>query len=73
MTRYSVRDRVFVKGYGFLSFATNMDKSTGENIWKKLSGKYSQKCLDDTKQSATDPLKPISKKVIQKTAEATGD
>ena len=35
--RYSVqpRDRIFAKGYGFLSFAKNM----GKNISKNLSGK----------------------------------
>ena len=40
MTRYSVqpRDRIFVKGYGFLSFAKNM----GTNISENLSDKYSQ-------------------------------
>ena len=38
MTRYSVqpRDRIFVKGYGFLSFAENMDKHIGKNITKNL-------------------------------------
>ena len=36
MTRYSVkpRDRIFVKGYGFLSFAKNVGKDIGENISK---------------------------------------
>ena len=45
MTRYSVqlRDRTFVKGYGFLSFARNMGKNIGKNISKNLSNKYSQK------------------------------
>ena len=35
MTRYSVqpRDRIFVKGYGFLSFAKNMCKDIGKNMW----------------------------------------
>ena len=39
--RYSVqpRDRIFVKGYGFLSFAKNMSKNIGKNISKNLSGK----------------------------------
>ena len=48
MTRYSVqpRDQIFVKGYGFLSFAKNM----GKNISKNLSGKYSQKLLDHAKK-----------------------
>ena len=75
MTRYSVqpRDRIFVKGYGFLLFAKNMGKSIGKNISKSLSGKYSQKALDHGKKSPTDALKTSSKRVIQKTAEATGD
>ena len=36
MTRYSVqtRYRIFVKGYGFLSFAKNMDRNIGKNISK---------------------------------------
>ena len=40
--RYSVqpRDRIFVNGYGFLSFAKNMGKNIGRNISKNLSGKY---------------------------------
>ena len=65
--RYSIepRNRVCVKGYGFLSFA----KSIGKN----LSDKYSQKLIDTTKKSATDALKTASKRVIEKTAEATGD
>ena len=82
MTCYSVqpRDRIFVKGYGFLSFAKNMGKHIGKNISKNLSSKYSpgmlaarQKIVDPTKQSTTDALKTDSKRVIQKTAEATGD
>ena len=37
--RYSVqpRDLIFVKGYGFLSFAKNMGRNTGKNISKNLS------------------------------------
>ena len=75
MTRYSVqpRDRIFAKGYGFLSFAKNMGKIIGKNISKNLSSKYSQKILHHAKQSATATLKTASKRSIQKTAEATGD
>ena len=82
MTRYSVqpRDRIFVKGYGFLSFADNMGKNIGKNISKNLSGKNSpgilaihQKILDHAKQSATDTFKIASKRANQKEAEATGD
>ena len=65
--RYSIepRDRIYVKGYRFLSFAKNMGKS--------VSNKYDQKLLDSAKTSTADAIKTASKKVIQKTAEATGD
>ena len=65
--RYSTepRDRIYVKRYGFLSFAKNMGKI--------LSNKYSQKLLDNDKRSTTDAIKTASKRAIQKTAEATGD
>ena len=65
--RYSIepRDRKYLKVYGFLSFAKNIDKN--------ISSKYSQKLVDSTKKSATDAIKPASKRAIQKTAEATGD
>ena len=45
----------------------------GKNISKNLSSKYIQKPLDHAKQFATDALKTASKRVIQKTAKATGD
>ena len=63
---YSIepRDTIYVKGYGFLSFA--------ENIGKNLSNKYGQKVLDSAKKSTTDAIKTPSKRAIQKTAEATG-
>ena len=38
-----------------------------------MSGKYSHKLIHHAKQSATDALKTTSKRVIQKTVEATGD
>ena len=65
--RYSIepRDRIYVKGYGFLSFAKNMGKS--------LSNKYGQKLLDSAKKSTTDAIKTASERAIQKTAEAIGD
>ena len=65
--RYSIkpRDRIYVKGYGFLSFA----KNTGEN----LSNKYGQKPLDNAEKSTTDAIKTASKRTIQTTAEATGN
>ena len=65
--RYSIepRDRIYVKGYGFLSFT--------KNIGKNLNNKYGQKLLDSTKKSTADATKTASKSAIQKTAEATGD
>ena len=65
--RYSIepKDRIYVKGYGFLSFAKNMGKH--------LSNKYSQTLLDTAKKSTTDATKTASKGAIQKTAEAKGD
>ena len=56
MMRYSIQPKngIFVKGYGFLSFAKNM----GKNIGKSFSGKYSpgmlamrQELLDYAKKS----------------------
>ena len=65
--RYSIepRNRIYVKGYGFLSFAKNMGKS--------LSNKYGQKLFDSAKKSTTDAIKTASKRTVQKTAEASGD
>ena len=65
--RYSIeqRDRIYVKGYGFLSFSKNMGKS--------LSNKYGQKILYSAKKSTADAIKTALKRAIQKTAEATGD
>ena len=61
--RYSIepRDRVYIKGYGFMSFARSM------------SNKYGEKLVDAAKNSATDAIRTASKRAIQKTAEETGD
>ena len=49
--RYSIelKDRIYVKGYRFLSFA----KSMGKNV----SNKYGQKRLGSAKKSTTDATK----------------
>ena len=59
--RYSIESRIYVKGYGFLSFAKN------------IGNKYGKKLFDTAKKSTTDVIKTASKRAIQKTAEATGD
>ena len=73
--RYSVqpKDQIFVKGYGFSSFAKNMHTNIGKFISRTLSAKYSQKLLDYAKQSATDAHETSSKRAYQKAAETTGD
>ena len=50
-----------------------MCKNIGKNIRKNLCGKCCQKLLHHAKQSATHGLKTTSTRVIQKTAEATGN
>ena len=59
MTRYSIepRTRKNVKGYEFLSFATN----------------FSNKCRKQLLDTRLDALKTASKKVVHKVAEATGE
>ena len=52
----------------FCFFARNMG-----NISKNSSSIYSQKLLNHAKQSVTHAIKTASKRVIQKTVEATGD
>ena len=44
---YSIepRNRIYVKGYGFLSFAKNLG-THATRIAKNLSNKYGQKLLD---------------------------
>ena len=64
---YSIepRDQVYVKGYGFLSFAMI--------IGKKERGKYSHEHLNIAKISTTNTLKTASKRAIPKAVEATDD
>ena len=46
--RHSIETRIYVKGYGFLSFA--------KNIGKNLSNKYGQKIFHTTKKSTKDAI-----------------
>ena len=61
--RYSTepRFRKHVKGYVFLSFA------------RKFGNNYGKKLMDTTTKTGIDAAKTVSKRVVQKTAEATGD
>ena len=61
--RYSTepRFRKYVKGYCFFSFA------------RKLGDKYGKKLMNSATKTGIDAAKAASKRVVQKTAEATGD
>ena len=61
--RYSAGPRFpkYVKGYGFLSFA------------RKCVDKYGKKLIDTAAKTRIDAAKTALKRVVQKTAEATGD
>ena len=61
--RYSTEPifRKYVKGYGFLPFA------------RKFGDKYGKKLIDTTTKIGIDLTKTASKRVVQETAEATGD
>ena len=61
--RYSIEPkyRKYVKRYNFLSFA------------KKFDDNYGKKLMDTATKTGIDTAKTVSKRVVQKTAEATGD
>ena len=60
--RYSTEPkfRKYVEGYGFLSFA------------RKFGDKYGKKLIDTATKTGIDTVKTASKRVAQKTVEATG-
>ena len=72
--RYSIepKDRIYVKGYGFLFFAKNMGRHATK-FAENLRSKYGQKLLHNAKKLTSDATKTASERGIQKTAEATGD
>ena len=61
--RYSIepRERTYVKGYGFLSFARN------------FSDKYSKSLMDKGIDLSKTFAKTVGKKILKETAKATGD
>ena len=61
--RYSTEPkfRKYVQGYGFLSFA------------RRLGGRYGKKLIDTATKTGIDAENTASKRVVQETAEATGD
>ena len=61
--RYSLEPkyRKYVQDYGLLSFA------------RKFEDKYGKKLMDTATKTGIDATKTASKRVVQKTEEATGD
>ena len=70
--RYSLEPeyRKYAKGYGFLSFARNFGNKYGKSM---ISSKNVKKLIDGATKTSKDFAKIAGKKVIHKTAEATGD
>ena len=85
--RYSLepRYRRYVQGQGFMSFARNIGNKYGKSIInsknakkifdvsKSMKNKYGKKILDNSLSAGKDFAKIAGKKVLTKTAEATGD
>ena len=61
--RYSTEPkfRIYAKGYGFLS------------IVRKVGDKYGKRLMETATTTGIDAAKAAPKRVVQKTAEATGD
>ena len=79
--RYSLerRYRKYVQGQGFMSFAKNIGNKYGRKLFdksmdvsKKYGKKYGNKLLDNI-SAGKDFAKIAGKKVLTKSAEATGD
>ena len=76
--RYSLElhYRRYVQGQGFMSFATNIGNKYGKKIFdvrKSMKNKYGKKILDNSLSAGKDFAKIAGKKVLIKSAEATGD
>ena len=79
--RYSLEPsyRRYVQGQGFMSFAKNIGNKYGRKIFgksidvsKSMKKKYRKKILDNSLSAGKD-FKIAGKKVLTKSAEATGD
>ena len=77
--RYSIEPtyRRYVKGYGFLSFARKFGDKYGKKLMntatKVGTSKYVKKITDTTKKQGSEFAKTAGKRIVQKSAEATGD
>ena len=76
--RYSLEPnyRKYVQGQGFMSFAKNIGNKYDRKIFDKsidVSNKYARKILDKSMDASKDFAKITGKKVLHKSAEATGE
>ena len=80
--RYSIqpRERRYIKGYGFLSFAKNFSNKYGKKLMNNaiktgtnFNSKYGKKLTDTAKKQVKILLRLLVKKIVHKSAEATGD
>ena len=80
--RYSTepRERRFVKGYSFLSFARNVSNKYGKKLMNtaiktgtNFNSKYDKKLTDTAIKTGKDFATIAGKKIVYKSAEATGD
>ena len=80
--RYSIeiRERRYVKEYGFMSFARNFGNKYGKKLMNtatktgtNFNSKYGKKLTDAAIKTGKDFATIAGKKIVHKTAEATGD
>ena len=80
--RYSIepRERRYIKGYGFLSFARNFGNKYGKKLMNtaikasaNFKSKYGKKLTDNAIKTCKDFAMTAGKKIVLKSAEATGD
>ena len=80
--RYSTepRERRYVKGYGFMSFARNFGKKYGKKLMNtaiktgtSFNSKYGKKLTDAAIKTGKDFATTAGKKIVYKSAKATGD
>ena len=79
---YSIepRERRYVKGYGFLSFARNFGNKYGKKLMNtaiktgtNFNSKYGKKSTDTAIKTGKDFATIAGKKIVHKSAEATRD
>ena len=79
---YSIepRERRYIKGYSFLSFARNFGNKYGKKLMSTViktganfNSKYGKKITDTAIKTGKDFAMTAGKKIVHKSAEATGD